>query len=104
MLGQRRRRWAIKPALGERLLFSSLVFYDPEHTAPVDAGLMLAVSYSPRPRIDVFALPEKSNMAVTESDHNFLMTANTMLVQFWVAGSSIVPALGGCLMFTESLS
>ena len=28
----------------------------------------LAVSSSPRPWIDVFALPEKSNIAVTESD------------------------------------
>ena len=28
----------------------------------------LAVSSSPRPWIDVFALPEKFNMAVTESD------------------------------------
>ena len=28
----------------------------------------LAVSSSPRPWMDVFALPEKSNMAVTESD------------------------------------
>ena len=27
-----------------------------------------AVSSSPRPWMDVFALPEKSNMAVTESD------------------------------------
>ena len=28
----------------------------------------LAVPFSPRPWIDVFALPEKFNMAVTESD------------------------------------
>ena len=28
----------------------------------------LAVSFSPRPGIDVFALPEKPNMAVTKSD------------------------------------
>ena len=28
----------------------------------------LAVSFSPRPWIDVFALPEKFNMAVTESN------------------------------------
>ena len=28
----------------------------------------LAVASSPRPWIDVFALPEKINMAVTESD------------------------------------
>ena len=32
------------------------------------AGPYLAVSSSPRPWIDIFALPEKSNMAVTESD------------------------------------
>ena len=32
------------------------------------ARLMLAVSSSPRPWMHVFALPEKSNMAVTESD------------------------------------
>ena len=30
--------------------------------------LDVAVSSSPRPCMDVFALPEKSNMAVTESD------------------------------------
>ena len=30
--------------------------------------LIIAVSFSPRPWIDVFVLPEKSNMAVTESD------------------------------------
>ena len=43
----------------------------------------IAVSPSPKPRIDVFALPEKFDMAVTESDldlqglknvRNFLMT------------------------------
>ena len=32
------------------------------------SALSLAVSSSPKPWIDVFALPEKSNMAVTESD------------------------------------
>ena len=32
------------------------------------AGKKCAVSSSPRPWVDVFALPEKSNMAVTESD------------------------------------
>ena len=35
---------------------------------PVNTILMLAVSSSPRPWMDVYALPEKSNMAVTESD------------------------------------
>ena len=37
-------------------------------TASSQALLKLAVSSSPRPWIDVFALPEKSNIAVTESD------------------------------------
>ena len=32
------------------------------------ALLLVAVSSSPRPWMDVFALPEKFNMAVTESD------------------------------------
>ena len=31
-------------------------------------GSDIAVSSSPRPWIDVFALPEKFNMALTESD------------------------------------
>ena len=40
--------------------------------------MLVAVSSSPRPWIDIFALPEKFNMAVTESDldpkvHSFLM-------------------------------
>ena len=30
--------------------------------------VLITVSFSPRPWIDVFDLPEKSNMAVTESD------------------------------------
>ena len=36
------------------------------HTPP--GGHIVAVSSSPRPWIDVFASPEKLNMAVTESD------------------------------------
>ena len=39
-----------------------------ENTPLGSDGLMVAVSSSPRPWMDVFALPEKSNMAVTESD------------------------------------
>ena len=35
---------------------------------PMGDCCLVAVSFSPRPRMDVFALPKKSNMAVTESD------------------------------------
>ena len=60
--------------------------------ASLIAPTSLAVSSSPRPWIDVFALHEKSNMAVTESDpdpkvrknvHNFLMTARPLS---WACG------------------
>ena len=36
--------------------------------AGIQTAIGVAVSSSPRPWIDVFVLPEKSNMAVTESD------------------------------------
>ena len=39
---------------------------------PNIAAGVLAVSSSSRPWVDVFALPEKSNMAVTESDPRVL--------------------------------
>ena len=54
------------PTPGQRLVFTG-------HGHNVGLGLMLAhsllaMSSSPRPWIDVFALPKKFNMAVTESD------------------------------------
>ena len=53
-------------------------------------GHLCEVSSSPRPWIDVFALPEKCNMAVTERDldpkvrlHNFVMTVRAVS---WACG------------------
>ena len=44
------------------------VFYRINVRSYCTAGSNVALSSSPRPWMDVFALPEKSNMAGTESD------------------------------------
>ena len=63
MLAHRLRRWAnINPTLGLRFVFDR-IYPCPHHADPV-----FALSSSSRPWMDVFALLEKSNMAVTESD------------------------------------
>ena len=53
---------------GDVLLFSNNFNGTIDSLTMVRRGGFLAVSSSPRPWMDVFASPEKSNMAVTESD------------------------------------